>query len=68
MLIDEKKGYNVARTMEIQALRTTSVLMQLKEAGAISAVKPYLEKLEETGFHLGRKERFILLEQANEQE
>jgi len=67
VLIDEKKGYIRANTMQLTAVRTTSVLLRLKEAGAFPAVKPYYQKLAQTGFHLAKGERLRLLAEAGEQ-
>ena len=52
LLLDEKKGYKRAINMQITTIRTANLLNMLKEAGAITEVKPYYQKLEATGFHL----------------
>lgn len=67
VLIDEKKGYERARRMELEAIRTARILLMLLDAGAISAVKPYFEKLEATGFYLGENVRLALLAEAGEE-
>ena len=66
LLIDEKKGHRRATTMEITALRTTTLLCMLKEAGAIGAVGTYLDKLASTGFYLSRLDRLRVLSDAGE--
>ncbi len=67
VLIDENKGYNRARLMQLTAMRTTRLLVLLKQAGAIPEVKPYYEKLEETGFYLKASVRKKLLAEVREE-
>jgi predicted nucleic acid-binding protein len=52
LLLDEKAGFKRARVMQITVVRTPSLLNELKKAGAIAEVKPYYQKLAETGFYL----------------
>jgi predicted nucleic acid-binding protein len=67
LLIDEQRGFNRARKMQLTIIRSGRLLNMLKEAGAIAAVKPYHHKLIETHFHLGEKERQQLLAEAGEE-
>lgn|GEM_PF-1215853 len=67
LLIDEDKGFKRARTMQLTALRTASLLILLKEAGAIPEVRPYYDKLEKTGFFLKETVRKRLLAIAGEE-
>src|ERR1051326_7919099 len=68
VLVDEKKGFKRALTMQLTAIRTPNLLIQLKEAGAITAVKPYYEKLvKETGFYLSQRAQDILLLEVGEE-
>jgi hypothetical protein len=54
--------------MQLTAIRTPNLLIQLKDAGAIIAVKPYYEKLvKETGFHLSQRAQQILLLEVGEE-
>lgn len=66
VLLDEKKGAKRAETMELTVIRTTKILTLLKEAGAITAVKPYLDKLIKSGFYLTSELQTQLLLDANE--
>jgi predicted nucleic acid-binding protein len=66
VLLDEKKAYRRAETMELTVIRTTKILTMLKKAGAIEAVKPYFDKLQKTGFYLGNELRSELLLEADE--
>ena len=67
LLLDEKKGHRRAMIMDVQVIRTTELLCLLKEAGAIDAVRVYLDKLEITGFYLSRKHRAKILIQVGEE-
>ena len=67
LLLDEKKGCRRARNMEIEVVRTAKLLILLQEKGAIKAVKPYLDQLERTGFHLSEKDRRQILFEAGEE-
>lgn len=66
VLLDEKKGFKRAETMQLTAIRTTRILTMLKEAGAIPAVTPYFDRLAESGFRLKDEIRRQLLAEAEE--
>ncbi len=66
VIVDEEKGYKRANLMAITTVRTGRLLNMLKEAGAISLVKPYHEKLEASGFYLSTEARLRLLDEAGE--
>ncbi len=67
VLIDENKGFKRAQVMQITAIRTLQLLNMMKAVGAIPAVKPYYEKLEQTGFHLKEAVRQKFLAEAGEE-
>jgi hypothetical protein len=52
--------------MQLTAFRTTRILTMLKEATAIPAIAPYLDKLTQTGFYLQEEVRRQLLVEAGE--
>jgi predicted nucleic acid-binding protein len=66
VIIDERLGARRAEDMSITVVRTGGLLCSLKEAGAIEAVGPYLERLVEHGFRLSPKALDAILEQAGE--
>lgn len=66
VLIDENKGFNRAKRMELNAIRTTALLLNLRDSGAFERVKPYFDRLTETGFYLDDEIRVRLLRQAGE--
>jgi predicted nucleic acid-binding protein len=51
-IIDERAGYARAELMQVEVRRSGSILVDLKAAGAITAVKPALDRLKSTGFRL----------------
>lgn len=67
LLLDEQKGYKRAVTMQLTVIRTANLLNMLKEAGAITEVKPYYDKLEKTGFYLKAEVRQQLLAEVGEE-
>lgn len=67
VLIDENKGFKRATVMQLTAIRTVNLLNMLKEAGAIPEVRPYYDKLEQTGFYLKAAVRKRLLAQVGEE-
>lgn len=68
LLLDENRGYKRAGLMQLTTIRTANLIIRLKEAGAISEVRPYFDKLEKTGFYLSAEVRKRLLEEAGEVE
>jgi predicted nucleic acid-binding protein len=69
LLIDERAGHRRAETMQISVMRTTELIIKLKvEAQVIESVKPYYDRLEETGFYLRSSIRKQLLADVGEGE
>ena len=69
LLIDERAGPRRAKTMQISVMRTTELIIKLKvEAQVIESVKPYYDRLEETGFYLRSSIRKQLLADVGEGE
>lgn len=66
-IIDERLGVRRAEDMSIKVVRTGGLLCLLKEAGAIDAVGPYLERLVGFGFRLTPKAVDAILAQAGEE-
>lgn len=53
LLMDEKQGRETATFLGIKVIGVVGILIQAKQAGFISSVKPYLEELQsKAGFHL----------------
>lgn len=64
--LDERLGARRAEDMSIPVVRTGRLLCSLKDAGAIEAVRPYLERLIGCGFRLSPRALDAILEQAGE--
>lgn len=50
ILIDEKRGRQVAKNNKLRVTGTAAILIMLKQQSKISAVKPYLGKLRNAGY------------------
>lgn len=68
LILDEKKGRKQAEMRELQVFPTVSILCLLKEAGAISEVKPYIDKLIQMQFRLSVEIIQITLKRVRELE
>jgi predicted nucleic acid-binding protein len=66
LLLDEIKAFKRATAMQLTVIRTTRVLIMLKEVRAIAAVAPYFEKLVKTDFYLKEEVRRNLLAEVGE--
>ena len=67
LLLDEKKGRMRARRMQIEVVPTGKLLCLLKEAGAIPAIKPYIDQLKRMKFHLDERSEQLILSEAGEE-
>jgi predicted nucleic acid-binding protein len=66
LLLDEERGFKRATRMQITVVRTLRLLNMLKEAGAISHVQPYHEKLHRLGFYMTLDDQNQLLREVGE--
>lgn len=66
LLLDERKAFNRATAMQLTVIRTTRILIMLKEAGSIATVAPYFDKLAKTSFYLKDEVRRKLLAEVGE--
>lgn len=66
LLLDERKAFKRATAMQLTVIRTTRILIMLKEARVIAAVTPYFDKLAKTDFYLQDEVRRKLLTEAGE--
>jgi predicted nucleic acid-binding protein len=66
LIIDEKKGRKIAKSLGINILGTLGVLIQAKKAGFLSALKPEIEKLEQTGFRISEVLKVNILASVGE--
>lgn len=67
LIIDEKKGRNIAKSMNLNFTGLGGILIRAKSAGLISNVKTYLQKAEvKGGFYLGPSAKKMILKAAGE--
>ncbi len=68
LLIDERKGTAVARSLNLNTTGVLGVLLYAKDKGIIPEVKGYLDRLiTETSFYCDAHLKSIVLQKANEQ-
>jgi predicted nucleic acid-binding protein len=66
LIIDDYKARKLAKTLQIDYTGTVGIIILAKQKGVINAIKPFLEKIKTTNFHISEElERFVLNE-ANE--
>ena len=63
---DDGDACKVARAQNLTPMRTGRLLVELKDAGHIAAVAPYLDGLQAEGLWLGRSHRAAILRMAGE--
>jgi predicted nucleic acid-binding protein len=66
LIIDDLKGRKEAKRMGIKMTGTLGVLFRAKQAGIISALKPYLEQLQACDFRIAPAIVEKLLRESNE--
>lgn len=66
LLIDERRGRQVARQQSVQVIGTGRILISAKEHGLIASVGPILQQLAGTGYWLSERLCRRILELAHE--
>ena len=66
LLIDERKGRQIALSMGIQVTGTLGILLQAKKHGLINEIKPYLDALLKENIRISDILYNSMLEQAGE--
>lgn len=66
LIIDESKGRKVAREMGIQITGSLGILVAAKQKGFIKAVKPVINKIEQTNFRISESLIRVVIEKVNE--
>lgn len=66
IIMDDKLGKRVAKLRGIKVVGTLRILVAAKEKGLITAVKPLIEKLKESGFWLSNNVYRAILREARE--
>ncbi|MCS3921300.1 DUF3368 domain-containing protein (plasmid) [Fervidibacter sacchari] len=52
LIVDDRKARIWAKRLGIKVIGTAGILVRSKRAGLVSSIKPLLEALKQTGFHL----------------
>lgn len=66
MIIDEVKGRKVAREMGVRITGSLGVFVTAKNKGYIKALKPVIEKMENTNFRVSKELIQKVLEKVDE--
>ena len=66
LIIDDLKGRKLAKRLGINITGTLGVLVQAKQSGHLAAVRPLLEKLQQTDFRLTNQLLEEVLQAAGE--
>jgi len=66
LLMDERKGRQIAFSMGIQVTGTLGILLQAKKLGAVKDIKPFLDELINENIRIGATLYNSILEQAGE--
>ena len=68
LLMDERKGRQLAVSMGIQIIGTLGILLQAKNLGLIKSIKPLLDTLLSENIRISENLYNLILEQAGEKE
>jgi predicted nucleic acid-binding protein len=66
LLMDERKGRQIALNMGIQIIGTLGILLHAKKIGLIPRIKPLLDSLLKANIRISESLYYSILEQANE--
>lgn len=66
LIIDEKLGRDVAKSLVNKIIGVIGVLLEAKKLGIIPAIEPYLVELKKTGFLMSKDLVDLALKQAGE--
>ncbi len=66
IIIDDAKGRNFAKSLNIKIAGTLSIFIEAKKLGIISNVKPYLELIKKTNFRFSEIIERKILQKAGE--
>jgi predicted nucleic acid-binding protein len=66
VIVDDRKGRNLARRMELDFIGTLGMLLKAKEHGVITELRPYIDKIQQTNFRVSDAIIDFVLRQAGE--
>jgi predicted nucleic acid-binding protein len=67
LIIDERKGRKVARSLGISIVGTLGIILKAKQRGFISSVRSQIKKMEKTDFRMSRGLKEVVIAQAGEE-
>ena len=65
-VLDDGVACRAAQRLDVSFTGTLGILLDAKQIGAIPAVAPLLDRLDDLGFHLTEKTHQMVLQRANE--
>jgi predicted nucleic acid-binding protein len=66
LLLDDQKARRLAEKLSLNYTGTLGVLLKARELGILPAVKPLLQKIQQTNFRFSQKVLYEILREANE--
>jgi predicted nucleic acid-binding protein len=66
LIMDERRGRNVARQLQLAVTGTLGILLEAKQSGYVVAIRPLLERISATNFRLSEALVQAVLQQAGE--
>lgn len=66
LIIDDLKGRKIAERLHLKYSGTLGLLLQAKQAGLLTALRPVVDKIRKTNFRFSEAVLNYLLEQAGE--
>lgn len=66
LIIDEKKGRTVAKSISTNLIGTLGILLKAKQEGLINEIKPLLDKLIESNIKISRQLYDEIIHKSNE--
>lgn len=66
LILDDQKARKLAQRLSLNYTGTLGILLKAKELGILSAIKPVLQKVQQTNFHFSEKVLYDILREADE--
>jgi predicted nucleic acid-binding protein len=66
VMVDDLKGRKLAKKMGLNYMGVLGMLLKAKEHGIVIVIKPYIDRIKETDFHVTQALIDFVLEQAGE--
>lgn len=66
LILDDQKARKLAQRLSLNYTGTLGILLKAKELGILSAIKPVLQKAQQTNFHFSEKVLYDILREADE--